>query len=241
MKKCPVCGTTYTDTTLRYCLADGASLNDDVSEPTLMRQQETVRIDVPRGTQPFPVDRETPVTTSKSSTGTILKILIGVVLLGAFVVVAVAAVALFYLSRGGETPTNTNDRNVRVQASPSPTSKDTDTEDVTEELKEQIANLEKLLNEQKNSRQPSNIPLTLPNQSSTTTTATVNSPGDGFLALRTYPNSQAGTKILEIPHGSTISVGGCLNSSKLAKKQGRWCRASYNGYSGWVFDAYLIY
>jgi hypothetical protein len=113
--------------------------------------------------------------------------------------------------------------------------------DETEELKEQIANLEKLLDQQKRSDRASEMPLTLPNQPATTTTAEVNSPGDGFLALRTYPNSETGTRILKIPHGAIISVGACLNSSRRAKRSGRWCRASYDGYSGWVFDAFLIY
>ncbi|MEO7539314.1 MAG: SH3 domain-containing protein, partial [Pyrinomonadaceae bacterium] len=107
--------------------------------------------------------------------------------------------------------------------------------------KEQIANLERMLNEQTKGKQPANLSLDLPDQNTTVTEARVNSPNDGFLALRTFPSSEAGTRILQIPHGETITVGGCLSGNKIKGKPGKWCRASYNGYSGWVFDAYLIY
>ncbi|MEQ1646623.1 MAG: hypothetical protein ABL959_24425, partial [Pyrinomonadaceae bacterium] len=57
MKQCPSCRTTYTDDTLRYCLADGSSLvaHDDeatfvrnsVAEPTVMLGRDSpVRVDI---------------------------------------------------------------------------------------------------------------------------------------------------------------------------------------------------
>src|SRR5439155_23358670 len=101
-------------------------------------------------------------------------------------------------------------------------------------------NLEKQLKQQQTTNKPVNIPLSLPNQTSTTT-ARVNSPADGFLALRTFPSSDLGDRILKIPHGATITVGGCINASRVGAKPGLWCRANYNGYSGWVFDAFLSY
>lgn len=36
MKRCPTCGTSYTDDTLRYCLQDGATLQSDTKSPLSM-------------------------------------------------------------------------------------------------------------------------------------------------------------------------------------------------------------
>jgi len=124
-----------------------------------------------------------------------------------------------------------------TKSSPTPSS---DIDD-NQQLRDQIANLEKQLKQQQAANKPANIPLTLPNQTTTTTTARVNSPGDGFLALRTFPSSDVGERILRIPHGAAVTVGSCINASRVGAKSGRWCRASYNGYSGWVFDAFLSY
>lgn len=238
MKQCPTCRTTYTDPTLRYCLADGAVLIDAPEQPTWESDntvtagaQETVRMYTPN-TDPTVV-RQAP-----QRKGVLGKVLLALAALGMIVVVG-AAFAAFLLLR--PSPDQTPNANQTILVKPADTPSYDSDEDETEKLKEQIANLERLLNEQKRSDKPSTIPLSLPDQESTVTSARVNSPGDGFLALRTYPNSQAGAKILEIPHGATISVGACLNRSKVAKRGGRWCRANYDGYSGWVFDAYLIY
>ena len=237
MKQCPTCKTNYTDVTLRYCLADGAVLTDAVEQPTFVREdartgsaQETIRMYSPQ-TDP------TVARPAARRSGLLVKVLIGVAALGLFVVLGVAAAAFMLLRQSSEPTPNINTK-VAVKPTETPSA---DPDDETEQLKEQIANLEKLLNEQLRTDKPSNIPLSLPNQDAATTYAQVNSPGDGFLALRTFPNSQAGTKILEIPHGATISVGACLNRSKIAKRAGRWCRANYDGYSGWVFDAFLVY
>ncbi len=71
-----------------------------------------------------------------------------------------------------------------------------------------------------------------------TTTAKVNSPADGFLALRSEPNAVA-NKIMEIPHGSTIKVSDCLES--VIRKSGRWCQVDYNGNLGWVNNQFLTF
>lgn len=245
MMQCPVCKTTYTDTTLRYCLADGATLTDLSDEqPTIvsthadetidMRQGSPVRVDI-RG-EPPPVHRPAP--SSRGSSSGILKVLVVIVAVGILAVLAAAAGIFIYLNRNGpETVSIADNKNTRTAPSPVPSPRVSE----TDELRDQIANLEKLLNEQKKNSQPANIPLSMPKQSSTTTPARVNSPGDGFLALRTLPNSEFGERILKIPHGATVSVGGCGPVVKPVNRSGRWCQASYNGYSGWVFDGYLIY
>lgn len=71
--------------------------------------------------------------------------------------------------------------------------------------------------------------------------AWVNSPGDGFLALRSEPNADYGYRIVKIPHGSNVKVLSCLGGSRVGGKAGRWCRVYYNGYTGWAFDAWLAF
>lgn len=252
MKQCPVCKTTYPDVTLRFCLADGNTLDDLGGEQTVVSQsgspsdEETLVI--PRGGAHMRVEipRETVQTVSPSnfqptaagpggSSGGLLKILLVILGLGIFAVLAIAAGTFIYLNRSApEIASNVSNKDAKTQ--PLPAANETD------ELRDQIANLEKrLLNDQKKNNQPANVPLTLPKMPTTTTSAHVNSPGDGFLALRSLPNSEAGERILKIPHGATIAVGACGQVVRPVSRTGRWCQASYNGYSGWVFDAYLIY
>jgi uncharacterized protein YraI len=65
--------------------------------------------------------------------------------------------------------------------------------------------------------------------------ATVNTPGDGFLALRSEPSLSVGTRLLKIPHGAQITLGECVAPSH----EDRWCKTTYRGTSGWVFARYL--
>ncbi|WP_428995635.1 SH3 domain-containing protein [Lamprobacter modestohalophilus] len=64
---------------------------------------------------------------------------------------------------------------------------------------------------------------------------TVNTPGDGFLALRSEPTTKSGRRLVKIPHGTPIQLGTCLRD-----QGGNWCQTSYNGLSGWVFDRYVV-
>lgn len=248
--------TTYTDVTLSYCLADGNTLNvlGGAEEATVVRQggasreEETLvsgrgahlRVEIPQGTPTTPPQVFHPVPAAPSGgSGGLLKVLVIVLALGLFVLLALAAGGFWIYSRGTtEVAANVNTNTNKDIKTPTPSATPVNE---TDELRDQIANLEKLLNEQKKNDKGANIPLTLPNQPTTTTQARVNSPGDGFLALRTFPNSDAGDRILQIPHGATVSIGACLNTTRIGNRSGRWCRASYNGYSGWVFDGWLNY
>ena len=233
MKQCPSCGTTYTDASLRYCLSDGAALSDmsAAEEATVVRRSgEPMRVDIPQ-TQPI-VAPPTMQPPPAGGSGTLLKVVIGLLVLALLAVVGLGLAGVLWFSSGGGETGLANVNSNKAAASPSPLP----SVDETDELRKQIADLEKKLNGQKNSNSPADIPLTLPNQTSTRS-ARVTSPGDGFLALRTYPSSSVGDRLLKIPHGASVTVGGCLAPSG----GGRWCRASYNGYSGWVFDKYLIY
>jgi hypothetical protein len=133
--------------------------------------------------------------------------------------------------------------NENAAVSPTPAIKTTQSpasDDETAELKEKLANLEKQVKDQKNQKNlPSVEPYSPPKTSANT--ARVNSPRDGFLALRSDPSSEIGYRITQIPHGAIININGCQGYSYVGKTRGRWCQANYNGYGGWVFDAFLIF
>ena len=233
MKQCPACKTTYTDETLIYCLADGTPLVAIADEqPTLVRPAAggQMRVEIPNEiTQPV-LTSATP----RESSGGGFKIVLGVIgVLLLLLLVGGGVGAYLYFNSGGNQPANTKDLKTPAAASPLPTP------DETNKLKDQIANLERKINEQKNTNRTA--VNASPNQPSAGTPARVNSPGDGFLALRSEPNSQTGERILQIPHGATIIVGECIGAKRVDNKSGRWCRTSYNGSSGWVFDGFLIY
>jgi hypothetical protein len=64
----------------------------------------------------------------------------------------------------------------------------------------------------------------------------VNTPGDGFLALRSEPSTRRGSRLAKIPHGTTIELGDCAPSTG----RGNWCRTRYDGKAGWVLDLYVV-
>lgn len=228
MKQCPKCGTTYTDDSLRYCLADGSPLNID-EQPTVVRTSPIV---VAEPTVAFPAVNHN---TSNASGSSIMKIVLAVIVLVILLIVGLglAGAAFYYFSGPGQTVSNS--------PTPRPTEQPSNGKNDDEDLRKQIANLEKQLNDQKRKGQNnSNLSVKLP-RSSSTTTAIVNSPGDGFLALRSLPNSEIGDRITKIPHGSRVTIGACGPLVTPVKRSGRWCQASYGGYDGWVFDAYLNY
>ncbi|MFM9904505.1 MAG: hypothetical protein ACKVQJ_08045 [Pyrinomonadaceae bacterium] len=229
MKQCPACRTTYTDQTLLYCLADGTPLAAVLDEEaTLVRPAAAgqMRVEIP-SQQPQPVY---PLAESETKSGGGFKIVLGVLaVLLLLVLIGGAIGAAFYFNRNNIVANN-NDTKPGIQPAGSPTG------DGTDKLKDQIANLERRLNEQKNANRPAaNVP------SATSIPARVNSPGDGFLALRSAPSAQTGVRLQQIPHGSTIIIGLCLGVKRPGNKAGRWCRTSYNGDSGWIYDSFVIY
>ena len=236
MKQCPACGSTFTDDTLLYCLADGAKLVDhEAEQETVVRSAGSTEKTEKMNWQPtLPAGAQTGSDSSSVAVSTKgLKIMLIVALLGVGAIAVLGVLGLMYFNTSfGGLGANRN-RNIPTP-SPAPTVNEND------RLRDQIANLEKRLNERTASNKATDIPDKVP-MSDTTTSARVNSPGDGFLALRTLPSSQAGDRILKIPHGAVISVGACGPVSRPVSRTGRWCQASYAGRSGWVFDAYLIY
>ncbi|MBK6749005.1 MAG: SH3 domain-containing protein [Pyrinomonadaceae bacterium] len=105
-------------------------------------------------------------------------------------------------------------------------------------LLQKLAELEKKIDDQKKAGKTVAPPVI----NSRGTTAWVNSPGDGFLALRSDPNSNIGYRILQIPHGANVRVLSCQGySQNIGGRTGRWCRVSYGGTTGWAFDGWLVY
>lgn len=231
MKQCPACRTTYTDDTLYYCLADGNTLADLGEQPTVVHQASGggMRVDVPQ-----PIQQPVQYAQPAAGGGGMKAFLIVGGVLAMVVMAVVGAGAIMYFNRGSVSGV-TNAQSTTPSKSVSPTP------DPNKDLRDQIANLEKQIADQKKGSVNANVPLKMPETSTTQTTAKANSPGDGFLALRTLPSAQIGERIAKIPHGATVSIGGCGPVIRPVQRSGRWCQASYNGMSGWVFDAYLTY
>lgn len=242
MKQCPNCRTTYADDSLQFCLNDGANLifaavGGGAAETVQMPfgGSEPMRINVPPDSVPTiyaqsPVAQDQP---AKKGFGLIIAGILGLLLL-----LTIAGFAAFMLLRRDDSK-NT----IAAAASPSPTVSQTATPtDETAKLKEEMANLKKQLEDQKN--QKSNSPVETvspPPPNRKNTTARVNSPGDGFLALRSEPNSESGYRIAMMSHGQTIQVLGCPKPSNVGKMSGRWCQVVYEGQTGWAFDAFMIF
>jgi len=235
MKQCPVCKTTYTDESLKFCLADGANLIS-LSEPAETVQmsfdKNPMRINVPPDSSPtvFALPQTSNQPIKKGVSPIIVAVLVGLLLLLA--VGFIGVIGYFSLK-----PT----ANEKASVSPTPTAKITPTPDnETVELKEKLANLEKQVQDQKNSKNTTSVE-TYSTPKPSATTARANSPRDGFLALRSDPSSEIGYRITQIPHGAIVNITSCQGYSYVGKNRGRWCQAGYNGFGGWVFDAFLIF
>jgi hypothetical protein len=193
-----------------------------------------LRVDLSAGPEPTIAPKPEPPRPGSSTKW--IKIVIAVVIL---LMAAVAALGLagvvVYFSMGGAAPTPTP-----VPPTPRPTA--TPTPDLEKErLRDEIANIQKRLEEQKKNANTWDRDET-DDERGSSITATVDSPNDGFLALRNRPDPDRGERIAKIPHGAEVEI---LNCEKIAvtidSRSGRWCQVEYNGKTGWVFDAWLEY
>jgi hypothetical protein len=135
---------------------------------------------------------------------------------------------------------------------PPPATTDKDSSEENEKLKEKIAELEKAKLEEKiekleekiedQKKQGTTKPVvkTKPVAKPPSGFVRVNSPRDGFLALRSQPSSERGVRLVKIPHGTLISVYSCTGLTTVGGTRGRWCRTVYEDNPGWVFDAFLV-
>lgn len=242
MKQCPNCKTTYTDDSLVYCLTDGAnlySLPPDAAAETVNMSfgNQPMRVNIPQDSAPtiFAAPQQNfqqPPQQQPQGKGAGL-IIAGV--LGLLLLLAIGGFAAYLLLRSSE-----DKKAAVVVNSPTPIASPTTANDETAKLKEEMANLQKQLQEQK--VQKPNLPANISSSpKQTATTARANSPRDGFLALRSEPNSETGYRIAQIPHGATLTVLGCPRPSNVGKMAGRWCQVVYNGQTGWAFDAFMSF
>lgn len=244
---CPVCKTTYQDQTLVFCLNDGTKLvslgNNSETTVQMSHQMNPVRVNIPNSEPTIQAQStaRTPQTKNRKSSG----FLIGFLIAGFLGVIAAAgAIGAYFLFAGKSNDTATTTpiptpAITPVQTNTAANSNAVDKADaLTKELEEKLKRLEKQLEDQKN---PGKSPESSQNQSSYAT-AKVNSPNDGFLALRSLPNTETGSQIMKIPHGSTVVLNNCeKNTVKISGRNGRWCNVEYADRNGWVFSAWLDY
>lgn len=236
MKLCPNCKTTYSDDTLRFCLSDGATLIPTSSaEKTVEMTGRTnqMRFDAPSQSEPTlisPVNNQTQSSRSGINPWLILPVF-------AVLILAVAGLVAYIFLKPGEVIVTSN----------TPTPAPTATPDKeTAAIKEELESLKKQIENQKTPAKTDSPTRPFPTQTPsapTIQTARVNSPNDGFLALRNLPDSEHGEMLAKIPHGTNIEIIGCQKTPtrKVGKRTGRWCRTNYNDQDGWVFDAFLIF
>lgn len=238
MKFCPNCKTTYSDDSLIFCLSDGSNLVAMPSaEKTIEMSGATnpMRFDIPSNSDPTVfAPRISQPQNENVKRGISPWLVLPLVAILLFSVVGLLGYILF----------RHNQPEVSNSATPSPTATP---KDETSALKEELESLKKQIANQKNP--PKNDSPTRPVSNSNASSAPViqtaraNSPNDGFLALRSIPDSETGAQLAKIPHGTNLEIVGCQkNETQIpGKRRGRWCRTNYNGQSGWVFDAFLSY
>lgn len=232
--RCPVCGNQYTDGSLRYCLADGTALVP--AEDETMARRDAVRVDIP---PPDPVRQ--PIAqgvNEKRGISTGVKVLLGLLAVGALGAVVAVVAAVLLIGYAG-TGTNENSK----AATPTPAASVTPAADTEKDrLQKELANAQRKIDEQKNAGRTANTaPFPEPSKAGIAT-ARVNSPNDGFLALRDEPDADYGARLAKIPHGTVVTLEDCQrNRVTVGGRSGRWCMVTYEGTTGWVFDAWLDY
>lgn len=237
MKQCSTCRTTYTDDSLRFCLADGGTLIsiEDEQATLVSPKNDPFRVDI-GSTSHRPAAGTVTPEPSKPSTMKIVMVigLFGVLIVGA----AIVAAALIYV--------NKDKRAENVLPTPAVSNISSTPDAEKQKLQDQLANIQRQLDEQqksadKNSTPASPNPPATPRPDSTGfVTARVNSPGDGFLALRDKPHSGLGNRLAKIPHGATVMIENCGPlQQRLGGRIGRWCMVTWNNQTGYVFDAFL--
>lgn len=238
MKLCPKCKTTYSDESLLFCLSDGTNLISMPSADKTIEMTGTthpMRVDVPTQSEPTYFAPAIPPQTQNTRHGInpwLVAPLITILLLS-----VVGLVGYIFLKPTEVAVSNT--------ATPSPPANATSNND-TAALKEELESLKKQIEGQKTPVKNDSAVRPFPNDTPITPviqTARANSPGDGFLALRSIPDAKNGTMLAKIPHGTNLEIIGCQKSPSQTsgKRRGRWCRTNYNGQDGWVFDAFLSY
>lgn len=243
--------------------AHGNAIRIDTSPELAQQGEPTVAFGAPRQTnQPQQPNYayqgapgSAPPPKKRGSSFAIIAIALVLLLLVAGGGLLVAA-SLWMNSRGNAnnsqvastSPTPTATPIATPSASPSPKKSATPEkeDDGTEEIRDALAQLQKMLEEeQKKSGSSPGTPSgdgTDHDDSQLGTMAFANSPENGFLALRSEPSSDSGTRITKIPHGAKMTINKCGKTVTTKRgNRGRWCTAGHAGKIGWVFDKYVTY
>ncbi|HJS51890.1 MAG TPA: hypothetical protein VJ781_08325 [Pyrinomonadaceae bacterium] len=259
MKQCPVCKRSYADDTLRFCLEDGTELNVVVDERTVARPggddphrtekfpaavtnavHNAVRVDIPPTGSTSPGIPTQPATRRSF----VLPVLVAIVAVAGIVVIAGAGLlgVLYYTGSRGSNTVDSRSPTPVPSFSPadSPYEIALDPNDENQKLEDKIKELQKKIEEASKTGSDTEIPWDPDDLPNVGRKGKVNSPGDGFLALRNLPSTEIGSLIAKIPHGTTISVLLCSEQSvTIDSRTGHWCMVTYNNKTGWVFDAWL--
>jgi len=249
MRSCPQCQATYSDDTLRFCLEDGTPLIFATEQPTVVRPSGHD----PNKTEQLPVavtqaardmsqlgTRGYTATPSQPRPSSLLpKVILAIAALGflGILIAGTAGVAYFIASRE---VSNTTTPTPTITSEPSPTATPLADDDLAN-LEREIEKLKKQLEQGSNSNSDNFSGLDT-DESNAGRTARVNSPKDGFLALRSLPDHRLGQQIARIPHGAEVQILSCADDRvTIDRRSGRWCLAAYDGKVGWVFDAWVDY
>jgi hypothetical protein len=175
-----------------------------------------------------------------------LKILVGIVAIAVFFVVAAAGLLGFFYYLGTRQSTVANNQTPTPGPSVSPSASPYEIilnqRDDNQNLEDKIKDLQRKLEQAANSNSDTEIPWDPDDIPNVGRTAKVNSPNDGFLALRNLPSAEIGSLIAKIPHGTTINVLICSEQAvTVGGRKGHWCMVSYNKQTGWVFDVWLSF
>lgn len=243
---CPACKATYQDPTLVYCLNDGTKLValENNAEETVQMSHRTspMHVNLQNSEPTILANSAVPGAETKNRKGSGLMIgLIIVGLLGILTVAGAIGAYFVFVDKANVASTTPTPTVIPSQTDAPKNANGFDKADVlTKELEEKINKLEKQLEAQKQANKTNSSNQTS-NQSGYAT-AKVNSPNDGFLALRSQPSVETGAQLLKIPHGATVVLNNCEKITvKIDGRNGRWCAVEYAGKDGWVFSAWLDY
>lgn len=248
MKQCPNCKNTYTDESLKFCLADGAQLisltdaektiamsatNDDTIEMSPAKTTNPVRVDIPKDTAPESVNTVvSPQFSPPQQQTTQQKKGVSPLIVGALVALLLLVIVGFIGFAGYVFFKPDNKEIAAISPTPAETQKPTPDDD-NEDLKEKIAELEKKIESQKTEKTTTPTkPISTEEKPLDKNTARVNSPRDGFLALRSEPDTETGFRVMKIPHNATVKILSCRAVSTIGKTRGRWCLVTYTDQTG---------
>ncbi|MGB7069272.1 MAG: SH3 domain-containing protein [Pyrinomonadaceae bacterium] len=226
MKYCPNCGRSYLDLSLSFCLEDGSALLSAIDEqPTIV------------------ASRTQTVPQAKRRNGLWFLVLVAGV--GFLVLAGSAAIGafLYFLPKQADNTNTVSNirsneeirRTSKDSATPTPErSDDVDFTESTNSLQKSLDDLKKVMSEM-------NTDISV-ERTDSVRIARVNSPRDGYLALRSSPSTETGERLTKIPHGTRIQVRDCESVTETAQgRKGRWCRVTYSGKTGYVADSWLTY